>query len=196
MVKKTHDKQKKDDIETEPETTQEEVVFEPEEGEGGIEQLKKLRERLKVCVKEKQGYLDGWQRAKADFLNLKKETVAEKERFAKFANEDLIHELLPMMDSFSMAFANTEAWEKVDKNWRVGVEHIYAQFMGVLEQYGVQVIDPQGKPFDPREHTSMEVISTDKKEEDNLVAEVVQKGYRLRDKVIRAAQVKIKQYSE
>lgn len=195
MVKKTPHKQENDNVAKEPHVALDDVVFESEE-DSGADALKKLRERLKTCVQEKQEYLDGWQRAKADFLNLKKETVAEKERFAKFATEDIIHELLVVVDSFGMAFGNTLAWEKVDKNWRTGVEHIYAQFMGVLEQNGVQVIDPKGEHFNPHEHASLEVIKTDKKEEDNTVAEVVQKGYRLRDKVIRAAQVKIKQYTE
>ncbi len=196
MVKKIFDKQKKDTINKESEATQNDVVFEAEEGESGIDAVKKLRERLKTCVQEKQEYLDGWQRARADFLNLKKETAAEKERFAKFANEDIIHELLVVLDSFGMAFGNTEVWEKVDKNWRTGVEYIYAQFMEILEHHGVKPIDPKGEMFNPEEHASFEVIKTDKKEEDNMVAEVVQKGYRLRDKVIRAARVKIKQYTQ
>lgn len=195
MVKKTPHKQEKDDVAKEPQAASDDVVFESEEG-GDTDTIKKLRDRLKTCLSEKQEYLDGWQRARADFLNLKKETAAEKERFAKFATEDIIHELLVVVDSFDMAFGNTEVWEKVDKNWRTGVEHIYAQFMEILEHHGVKPIDPKGEMFNPEEHASLEVIKTDKKEEDNMVAEVVQKGYRLRDKVIRAARVKIKQYSE
>jgi len=194
MTKKTSHKQKKGAAQRQPEVPAEDIVFESEEE--GIDPVKRLREKLKECVKEKQEYLDGWQRARADFQNQKKETAAEKERFMKFATEDLVQRLLPVLDSFNMAFNNTEAWEKVDKNWRVGVEYIYAQFKSVLEENGVEPIDPKGETFDPREHTSVEVIPTDKKEEDNIVTEVIQKGYRLRDRVIRTARVKVMQYSE
>src|SRR5581483_10539477 len=83
------------------------------------DQLKKLREKLKKCVEEKQEYLDGWQRERAQLANLRKQEEKERKEFIKFANENLLSDLLPVLDSFHMAFANKEAWEKVDKNWRL-----------------------------------------------------------------------------
>src|SRR5688500_18315098 len=67
----------------------------------GEESIAKLRERLKTCVEEKQKYLDGWQRDKADFLNARKRSEEEKKEFLKFANENLIAELLPVLESFN-----------------------------------------------------------------------------------------------
>ncbi|MEK9167796.1 MAG: nucleotide exchange factor GrpE [Patescibacteria group bacterium] len=183
------------------ETTEEmgdnEVVFEEDEESGflsSIEQVKKLRDKLKACQAEKQEYLDGWQRARADIQNLKKEQASEREKTVKFAQEDLLFELLSVTDSFTMAFADKDAWGKVDQNWRQGIEYIYAQLKGVLEKNGITEISPLGEKFDHNEHTSIEAISTDDEKENEIVAEVVQNGYRLRGKVIRPARVKVTQY--
>jgi molecular chaperone GrpE len=94
--------------------------------------LEKIKKDLKKCQEEKQEYLDGWQRAKADFVNLKKRSDEEKKEFAKYANEQFITELLPALDSFDQAFKNKEAWEKADKNWRTGIEFIHSQLVSVL----------------------------------------------------------------
>lgn len=189
-----NDKDKK----TAEETGDEDVIFE-EDAEnglsGGVGQIKKLRERLRVCQEEKQEYLDGWQRARADIQNLKKEQASEREKTIKFAQEDLIYELLSVADSFTMAFANKDVWGKVDQNWRQGIEYIYAQLKGVLEKNGIMEISPLGKKFDHNEHTSIEAVPTDDEGKDEIVAEVVQNGYCLRGKVIRPARVKIFQYN-
>src|SRR3989338_4076705 len=85
--------------------------------------VKKLREKLKICEQERQEYLSGWQRAKADLINARKRDEEGMRELAKFANEGLIVELIPVLDSFEMAMKNKEAWDKVEKNWRVGVEY-------------------------------------------------------------------------
>lgn len=181
------------------EDIQDDVVFE-EDAEnsfaGGAGQMKRLRDQLKECQKEKQEYLDGWQRARADLQNLKKEQAGEREKMIKFAQEDLLYELLSVTDSFTMAFADKEAWEKVDTNWRTGVEYIYAQLKGVLERKGITEIAPLDQKFDPGEHTSIEAISTDDAGKDETIVEVVQNGYRLNGKVIRPARVKVAQYKK
>jgi molecular chaperone GrpE (heat shock protein) len=61
----------------------------------------------------------GWQRAKADLLNARKRDEEEKKEYIKFANERMIEDLLPVLQSFDMAMGNKEAWEKADKNWRI-----------------------------------------------------------------------------
>jgi len=174
---------KKEDVEMD------EIVFEEEEtGDAGV---KKLRTRLKKCTEEKQEYLDGWQRSKADFVNLKKEHSEQVERLKKFANEDMMHELLPVIESFNMAFANEEAWKSVDENWRRGVEYIHTQFMNALEEKGLKTIDPVGQKFDHNKHDSVELIEQDDKKKSDMIAEVVQKGYELNGKVMRPAKVKV-----
>ncbi len=171
------------------------IVFE-EEGEYSADTIKKLREKLKKCTAENKEYLDGWQRAKADFTNLKKDTEKQKQNFVKFAKEDLLSEILPVLDSFEMAFANKEAWEKVDKSWRSGVEYIHGQLKTVFENNGIVEISPLGDTFDPNKHNSIELVDTDDEQKDDTVVEVVQKGYMLNEKVMRPARVKVARFKK
>ena len=152
--------------------------------------MKKLRQKLEVCVKEKQEYLLGWQRSKADFVNARKSDEENKGNFIKFANQGLIEELLPVIESFEMAFGNKEAWEKADKNWRMGVEHIYNQLKGVIEQNGLKEINPIGQKFDHLLHEAVkyeqDVTGNIK---DGTVTNVLEKGYTLGSKLIKPAKV-------
>jgi molecular chaperone GrpE len=161
-----------------------------EETENSAVAMKKLREKLKACEKEKKEYLDGWQRMRADFANIKKDEDVRRGETIKFASEGLVDDLLPVLDSFSMAFGNKEAWEKVDENWRKGVEYIYAQMYSVLESRGLTEIGKIGEQIDPRTHIAIEEVQTSNEKESNTVSEVIQKGYRLHNKVIRPAKVK------
>ncbi|MDO8572512.1 MAG: nucleotide exchange factor GrpE [bacterium] len=158
--------------------------------------MKKLRQKLEVCVKEKQEYLLGWQRSKADFVNARKSDEESRNNFIKFANEGLIEELLPVIESFEMAFGNKEAWEKVDKNWRTGVEYIHSKLMGTLIQHGLKELNPVGEKFDPTHHASFENVPTDNPEEDHIIVAVVQKGYALNGKIIKPPNVKVAVFEE
>lgn len=153
--------------------------------------LKKIREKLHKCEAEKREYLDGWQRMRADFANARKEEESRKGDLIKFASEGLVEEMLPVLDSFSMAFANKEAWEKVDANWRKGVEYIHAQLFSVLESRGLTSIGILGEHVDPRNHVIAEGVAVDDTQKIDTVVEVIQKGYRLHSKVIRPAKVKV-----
>lgn len=163
---------------------------EEEDIENPVQALKKLREKLRACEKDKKEYLDGWQRMRADFANVRKEEETRRGEMIKFAAEGLVDDMLPVLDSFSMAFGNKEAWEKVDENWRKGVEYIHAQMYSILESRGLTEIGKVGEPFDPRLHVAIEEIPTPSEKEANTVAEIIQKGYRLHNKVIRPAKVK------
>lgn len=179
-------------LDTEESTTySEDLRFESEEEtESPALAMKKLREKLKACEKEKKEYLDGWQRMRADFANIKKDEDTRRGEMIKFASEGLVDDLIPVLDSFAMAFGNKEAWEKVDENWRKGVEYIYAQMYSVLESRGLTEIGKVGEKVDPRTHVAIEEIAPTSEKEENTVSEVVQKGYRLHSKVIRPAKVK------
>ena len=158
--------------------------------------LKKLRVDLKVCKKEKEEYLTGWQKERADFINYKKGEEDRKANFSEVVRERILTRFLTAMDSFDMAFANKETWEKVDHNWRRGIEYIYAQMGNIFEEYGVKAIGEVEEKFDPNIHQSIEMISTDKKENEHKIAEVIQKGYKLGDRVLRAARVNVYEYHE
>lgn len=162
-----------------------------DETEAPAAALKKLREKNRLCEKEKKEYLDGWQRMRADFSNARKEEETRRGELIKFASEGLVDDLLPVLDSFSSAFGNKEAWGKVDENWRKGVEYIYAQFYAILESRGLTSIGEIGEKLDPRIHIVVEEVNPESEAQTDMVAEVVQRGYRLHSKVIRPASVKV-----
>ena len=116
------------------------------------DKFKKLKDELKQCKKERQEHLDGWQRARADYANLKTEEDKKRAQITEFTKEELLLSFLPVLDSFDMAFANKEVWEKVDKNWKIGVENIYNQFLSVIKDNGVLEISETGVLFDPGFH--------------------------------------------
>jgi molecular chaperone GrpE len=156
--------------------------------------VKKLRETVKKLTKEKQEYLEGWQRAKADFVNARKRDEESRKDFVKFAKEDLIAELVPVLDSFEMARANKEQWEKVDANWRTGVEYIHSQLKKTLEQNGLAEINPVGESFDPVRDEAIAYVPVNDESHHHKITEVIQKGYSLAGKSIRPPKVKVGEY--
>jgi molecular chaperone GrpE len=152
--------------------------------------VKKLKEKIKSIQKEKDEYLLNWQRERADFVNFKKEEDVRSTRIRGIVKESILESLLPILDSFSVAFSNKEAWEKVDENWRRGVEYIYQQFSQVLADNNITEINPVYlENFDPSLHQSIEDRVTEKEEEKGTVLQVIQKGYKVGDSVIRPARV-------
>lgn len=158
--------------------------------------VKKLRADLKSCRKEKEEYLTGWQRAKADYVNLQKDTDSRIKDIKNLVTSNLIEDLLPVLDSFDMAMGNKDAWEKVDANWRNGIEYIRAQFTRVLEDNNVTAINQVDTPFDPNLHESIETIPTEDESQDHKIAQVVQTGYKIGERVIRPARVKVFEYKK
>lgn len=154
--------------------------------------LKKLRKDLKAEKTKSQEYLTSWQRERADFLNYKKDEMERSGRTVSHAQEKVILDLLPALDSYDMAFSNKEAWEKVDKNWRVGVEYIHQQILKALAEYGVTPIETKiGDSFDPNLHQPVENVTTEEKENDHKIAQVIQTGYSVNGKVIRPTRVNV-----
>lgn len=172
---------KKSKAQDNSEETVDEVIYDDEALPS--DQVKKLREKLKKCESDKQEYLDGWQRSKADVVNIKKRTETEKAEFAKYATENLIVDLIVTLDSFDMAFKG-KAWDAVDDNWKKGVEYIHSNLLNTLKNHGVEEFDPVGEKFDPNKHHAVEG-------DEGTIKEVVRKGYSLNGKVIRPAEVKV-----
>lgn len=153
--------------------------------------VKKLREDLKACRKEKEEYLTGWQRAKADYVNLQKELDLARVNISILAKEKMVNKLLPALDSFEMAFSNKEHWEKIDKDWQDGITSIYQQLLSGLEKSGIEKIYEIEVPFDPNIHQSISIVPTDDEEKDHTVEKVLQVGYRIGERIIRPAKVTI-----
>lgn len=175
-----------------------------EDGEEDLKKtLKKLRADLKVCKAEnyelnatKIEYLTGWQKERADFANYRKQEDDRRVNFSESIRERILTKFLAILDSFNMAFSNKETWEKVDESWRKGVEYIYTQLSTIFEEYDVKEIGAVGEDFDPNIHQSIEMVPTDKKEDNHKVSLVIQKGYKLGDRVIRVARVNVFEYNE
>lgn len=164
-----------------------ELVVEEEETGGKI--IKKLRKRLKACEEEKRQYLDGWQRSKADFLNARKQDAKVQKASLEHSKERVVGDILPIIDSFDMAFQDKA--KEAAPEWSRGIQNIHAQLLSLLKEYGVKEINTEGEIFDPSRHDSIETVSTSQKDEDGHVTEVLQKGYEMNGKVIRAARVKV-----
>lgn len=131
-----------------------------------------------------QGYLSQWQRAAADYQNLKRRTEQEREEYARLANTALILNILPAVDDFDRALANVDP-ELTDNVWVEGVRAIQRKLKGALEAAGVSEIRAEGEHFDPNIH---EAISGAPGAHGAVVAEV-QRGYKLGSRVIRPALV-------
>lgn len=193
------EEEKKEDNISEPEQEDSEVLeFEfNDDGEEDLKKtLKKFRADLKQLKKEKEEYLTGWQKERADFVNYRKQEDERRANFSESVRERILTRFLTVVDSFNMAFANREAWEKVDENWRKGVEYIYSQMNTIFEEYGVKPVGEEGEVFDPNIHQSVEMVETDKKEQDHKVAKVIQKGYKLGERIMRPARVDVYEYKE
>lgn len=153
--------------------------------------VKKLRDDLKKVRAEKEEYLTGWQRAKADYVNLQKESDLKFTRGKDVGIEELADSILPALDAFDMAMSNKDTWEAVDKNWRQGIEYIHSKFLQALADNKVTVIGKIGEKFDPMLHESVESIATDDQSKDHTIESIVQSGYKMGERIIRPARVKI-----
>ena len=164
----------------EPETEEEEELPPPTPKE-----LKELRQQAAKA----EEYYDRLQRQVAEADNLRKRLAKEKQDAIRYANEALIEELLPTMDSFEMAIsaARNSDDNSID-SLKTGIEMVYTQLKRILEEIGVTEIDAIGQAFDPSQHEAMSRKKTDEAEE-GTVLEQTRKGYRLRDRLLRAASV-------
>lgn len=148
-----------------------------------------LTKEVAKLTAERDEYLAGWQRAKADFVNAKKRMDESIKEYRAMATEGVIEELLPVLQSFEMAFGNKEAWEKADKGWRSGVEYIYTQLKSVVEQNGLIEVNPLGAKFDPMLHEAMRFEVAASPETVGTIIQVIEKGYKLGSKLIKPAKV-------
>jgi molecular chaperone GrpE len=154
----------------------------------------------KAACSQCDEYLNGWKRALADYENLKKQTLKEKDEFVKFANANLIIGLLPVYNHFKLSFAHLP--ENLKDNpefsgWVKGIEQILKQFKEVLGFNGITEIMPEiGSEFNPAEQEAVEnADNTDKNRintddaDKNKIKKVLSCGYKLNDRVVVAAKV-------
>ena len=167
-----------------------EVEFEEEELQLK-DKISSLRNKLRECEAEKIKHLEELQRSRADFLNSKRRLEEQLARDTERITERIILDFLPLLDSFDTALqgeenTHTEAWKK-------GVIAMHTLFTSLLKTYNIEEIDTVGKPFNPHEHEAIGNRAAKEGEETDTVAQVLQKGYKRNQIVIRPARVIITQ---
>jgi len=141
-----------------------------------------LNKKLEECRKKRDEYLAGWQRARADFINYKKDEAERLKEFVKAAHLDFILKILPILDNFEAAEKGLK--NRQDDKEIKGLLQIKTQLEDFLKKEGVEEIKTLGEKFDPNFHEAVEGRG-------DRIVEVVKKGYLLDNKVIRPAQVKL-----
>lgn len=148
----------------------------------------KPKSELEILKSKADEYLNGWKRAKADYANLQKEVEKRQLEFIRFANEDLIHELLPLVDHFKQAFKHLPD-ELKSSDWVEGIRHIQSSLDKVLAFRGVKEIETLGEKFNPELHEAVEQVESD--QASGTIIEELKTGFTLNDKVIQPARVKV-----
>jgi molecular chaperone GrpE len=157
-------------------------------------QLDELRGQLAAAQQEAAENKQGWQRAAADFANYRRRTEEDREQMLGLANEALLAKTLAIVDDFDRAIANVPA-ELQGNSWVEGVVAIDRKFDALLASEGLTPIEAVGKPFDPHEH---EAVLREERADvaDNTVVAELQRGYRIRDRVLRPAMVAVAKHPD
>ncbi len=154
-------------------------------------EIEKLKKEITELKKERDDYLDGWKRQKADFINHQKESDKKIEQILKFANEEIIFEMLSVLDSFDMAIESLSKIEGEEDSKKddiiKGIKMIKSQFENVLRQKGLEEIEAEeGSDFNPEIHEAMAGSG-------DIVEREIQKGYKLNGKIIRPSRVEVRE---
>ncbi|NBC69461.1 nucleotide exchange factor GrpE [Paenibacillus sacheonensis] len=173
-----------DSMVEERETTAQEPAPEVDITEGA-EEDDRIAELMKLADENQQRYL----RAQADFDNFRRRTAKEREELAQYASMKLLGQLLPVVDNFGRAIEAAKAGGD-GESFSKGVDMIFRQLEGVLDAEGLKPMDVVGQPFNPEFHQAIMQVESDEYEE-GIVVEEVQKGFMLKDKVLRPAMVKV-----
>lgn len=189
-IKECNKKEGAEELEYEKETEEKQIDFE--------KKINKLKEKLKACQEEKEQYLAGWQRERADFINYKRDEEERLKEIRLIQKGKVILEFLSILDSFEKAeeelkkiFQNKVVESENLSQWIKGILGIKNQIKNLLEKEGVKEIDTKRK-FNPAFHEVVETVAG----EDGQIMEVVQKGYLLEGEVLRFAKVKIGKKTE
>ena len=167
----------------------EEAIASEEERVEEQDELKELQAELEKAQAQAAEYLDGWQRAQAEFSNYKKRQDSERVQMMVLAGAALLRRLLPVVDDFDRALASMPA-ESNQSGWAQGILLIKQKLDGLLESEGVKPIETQGKTFDPLYHEAVTYEEAGGYAEGQIISEA-QRGYILGERVLRPALVRV-----
>ena len=182
-------KVKTNDSERDESSTVEEEIEEQEQLEGELDELEKLEAELEEARAQAAEYLDGWQRAQAEFSNYRKRQEAERGQMMALANTAVLHKILPVVDDFERAMA-TMPDDLRRLTWCEGISLIKAKLDALLDSEGVKPIEAEGKEFDPVYHEAVTYEEAPGYEEGQVIGGV-QRGYMLGERVLRPAMVRV-----
>lgn len=159
------------------------------------EELAVKKEKQTVPECDCESLETNYKRALADYQNLLKQTARDKEEYYKFASEQILYEMLPVYDNLKMSFGHCD--ETANQNgWHQGIEFIIKQFAEALTRLGVEEIKTEGERFDYHSMEAVEKVPTEDKAQDGLVEKLIKSGYKLHDKVIVPARVRVYEYKK
>ncbi|MGI9102849.1 MAG: nucleotide exchange factor GrpE [Terriglobales bacterium] len=144
-------------------------------------------EELERLRQERDTLLDRLARLQAEFENFRKRSAREQQEFRDYALVEAIKSLLPVLDSFDRALATPE---RSSEEFHQGIELINRQFHDALGKLGVQPIEAKGEPFDPNLHQAVQMVETGEAQ-DHHVLDELQRGYKLKDRLLRPAMVRV-----
>lgn len=177
--------------ELEEENPETEVVLDEETGEEvEVEtQISELEENLAQAESQAAEYLDGWQRARAEYANARKRLERERAEAYGRAAVDYAQKMLPILDDFNRALSNVP--DEIEQNdWFEGITLVTRKMNSILEDLNVEKIEAIGQPFDPNFHEALALTEAEGIESGTVVEEV-QGGYKLGERVIRPALVNV-----
>ncbi|MPL62048.1 Protein GrpE [bioreactor metagenome] len=151
-----------------------------------INELANVEKDLEDKNKEISEYMSHIQRLQADFENFKKQSEKQKQEIIKFANENLIINILDSYEDIERALEQS----KTEKELREGIELIYSKLKSTLEKEGLEEIPAKGEKFDPFKHEALMAEDSDEHENGEIIDELM-KGYTLKDKVIKYSKVRV-----
>ena len=154
----------------------------------------KLTQKVQDAYSQNENFQDKYIRVLADLENLKRRQIKEREESVLRTRSQIIGDLLPTLDAFQMGMQEVEKDEST-KNIFVGISMAYKQMENILGEYGLELINPVGSEFDPKYH---EALSHQTSEEvtEGFVIQTIRTGYKMKDKLLRPASVRISQGSK
>ena len=152
-----------------------------------VEETPAVESELEALRAEKANYLDRLARLQAEFDNFRKRSVRDQQDFRDYALAEALKSLLPILDSLDRALKTTGVSVE---DFRSGIELIDKQFHDALSKLGVEPVPAEGEIFDPNLHQAVQMVDTDEVE-DHRVIDELQRGYRIKDRLLRPAMVRV-----
>ena len=153
-----------------------------EEAENPMGAIKKLRERLRAAEVESKTNLEGWQRTKADFVNLKRDEETRRVHTQERLKASVAEDMIPVLDSFEMSAKHSDNKE---------LQVLHKQLLASIKQMGIERFGAVGETFDPHKHEALREVEVDTPEAEHTVVSVERSGYSIGNHIIRPAQVSV-----